>query len=135
AFAQMSDTSGTYEVVLFADVLAGARDVLDSGAPLVLTVEARRDDDTIKLAARHIEPLDGAIAPVTLLALAVTAETALAGLRSALGEAKAGRGKVHLILPRNGGDEVVVTLPGGFALTPGLISRLSDLPGVALARA
>ncbi len=135
AFAQMSDTSGTYEVVLFADLLAGARELLDSGAPVLLTVEARRDDDTVKLAARHVEPLDGAVAPLTQLSLAVTAEAALAGLRLALGEAKAGKGRVNLVLSRNGGEEVVVALPGGFALTPGLISRLSDLPGVALARA
>ncbi|MCZ6744460.1 MAG: DNA polymerase III subunit alpha, partial [Alphaproteobacteria bacterium] len=49
AFVQMSDASGMYEVTVFAEVLAASRELLDSGAPVLVTVDARRDGDGVHL--------------------------------------------------------------------------------------
>jgi len=133
AFVRLSDTGGTYEVVMFSDALAAGRALLDAGEPVLLTVEARRDGETVKLAVRTIEALDGMIAPMPALMLGLDDGRALEGVKAVLGGARGGRGRVHLRLRYRDDQEVVVTLSGGFALTPGLLSRLNEVRGVHLA--
>ncbi len=132
AFVQMSDTSGTYEVVVFDDLLAAARDLLDSGAPLLVTVDARRDGDTLRLAARSIQPLDRAVSEATSsLRVVVEAARGLGALRAALGRVPKGLGTVRVVVPGTGSDEVEILLPGGYALTPALWAQLDGTPGIA----
>src|SRR5260370_40473689 len=73
----MSDPSGTFEVTLFSEILREARALLDSGQPLVVTVDVRSEEESLRLTAQKIEPLD------TVVALAA------AGLRVFVGEARA----------------------------------------------
>src|SRR5262249_60802090 len=77
AFVQMSDASGTYEVTLFSEMLREARGLLDSGQPLVVTVDVRSEEESLRLTVQKIEPLDTVVAG------------AAAGLRVFLGEARA----------------------------------------------
>ena len=58
AFVQMSDPSGAFEVTLFSEMLAQARALLDSGQPLVVTVDVRSEEESLRLTAQKIEPLD-----------------------------------------------------------------------------
>ncbi|MEX2649160.1 MAG: DNA polymerase III subunit alpha [Alphaproteobacteria bacterium] len=133
AFVQMSDTSGTYEVILFSDVLAASRELLEAGVPLVLTVDARRDDDAVKLAARHVEPLSAAGGTIRMLSVALAEPGAVAGVQAALSQAQRGRGRVRFVVPCNGREEVVIDLPDGYALSPDLISRLASVAGAHVA--
>ena len=100
AFVQMSDTSGVFEVTLFAEMLSQARALFDAGQPLAVTVDVRSEEDSLRLTAQKIEPLDDVVAH------------AAAGLRVFLGEARAlahseepdrrarrgGRGRVSVVL-------------------------------------
>jgi len=45
AFAQMSDTTGAYEVTLFSEALEQGREHLDTGSKIVITVEATLESD------------------------------------------------------------------------------------------
>src|SRR5260370_39813105 len=76
AFVQMSDPSGLYEVTLFSEILGEARGLLDSGEPLVVTVDVRSEEESLRLTAQKIEPLDTVVAH------------AAAGLRVFLGQAR-----------------------------------------------
>jgi DNA polymerase-3 subunit alpha len=117
---------------MFSDVLAAGRALLDAGELVLLSVEARRDGETVKLAVRTIEALDGMIAPVPALLLGLDDGRALDGVKAVLDGARGGRGRVHLRMRYRDDQEVVVTLAGGFVLTPGLLSRLNEVHGVRL---
>ncbi len=62
AFAQLSDTTGAYEVTLFSETLEKSRDYLETGAKVVVTVEATLESDQLKLLGRSVAPIDIAVA-------------------------------------------------------------------------
>ena len=64
AFAQLSDPTGGYEVTLFSDTLEQARDHLETGSKVVVTVEATMEADQLKLLGRSVAPVDMAVADV-----------------------------------------------------------------------
>ena len=135
AFVQMSDASGMFEVTVFAEVLSASRELLDSGAPVLVTVDARRDGDTVRLTVQNIEALDvAAAAAAPRLTVYLTADEALDRLKEVIGEAGAGRGEVNLVLGAWPGSEVEIVLPGGYAISPEARGRILALPGVAEVR-
>ena len=48
AFVQLSDTTGGYEITLFADSLTAARDHLEEGAHVIFTADATLEADQLK---------------------------------------------------------------------------------------
>ena len=62
AFAAFSDASGQFEAVIFSDTLAASRDLLEPGTAVIVSVEAERDGETLKLRAQGVESLDKAAA-------------------------------------------------------------------------
>ena len=135
AFVQMSDASGMFEVTVFAEVLAASRGLLDSGAPVLVTVDARREGDSVRLTAQSIEALDeAAAAAAPRLTVYLTADAPLERLKQVIGKAGAGRGEVNLVLAAKPGSEVEIVLPGGYAISPEARGRILALPGVAEVR-
>ncbi|HEX5321835.1 MAG TPA: DNA polymerase III subunit alpha [Stellaceae bacterium] len=130
AFVQLSDTSGMFEVTVFSEVLSGARPLLDGGHPLIMTVDVRHDDDSLRLTVQKIEPLDAVVAHAAAgLRIFVGEPDALPRLKTLFGHEPSGRGRVTLVLdlPRN---EVEITLPGGFRVDPRFRAAVKSLPGV-----
>ena len=62
AFVRLSDPTGLFEVRMFSDVLDVARDHLEPGMSVVLTVEATLEGDELKLLAKAAQPIDAAVA-------------------------------------------------------------------------
>ncbi len=62
AFVQLSDPTGLYEVTLFSDTLEAARDHLETGAKVVVTVEATMEAEQLKLLGRAVAPIDAVAA-------------------------------------------------------------------------
>src|SRR5690606_23245980 len=58
AFVGFSDPTGQFETVIFSDTLSVARDLLEPGKPVIVSVEADLDGDEIKLRAQAIQPID-----------------------------------------------------------------------------
>jgi DNA polymerase-3 subunit alpha len=61
AFLQLSDPTGIFEVTLFSEMLASAREHLEPGTALLIGVEAEQREDQIRYTATSIKPLDEAL--------------------------------------------------------------------------
>jgi DNA polymerase-3 subunit alpha len=131
AFVAMSDASGVFEITIFSDVLATSRELLDGGQPLIVTVDVRSEEQSLRLTAQKIEPLDKVVASAAAgMKVFVGAEEALARLKGLFQrEAVSGRGRVTVVLdlPAN---EVEIALPGGFRVDPRLRAAVKSLPGI-----
>ncbi|MFQ5773201.1 MAG: DNA polymerase III subunit alpha [Kiloniellaceae bacterium] len=131
AFVQLSDTSGVFEVVVFSELLSRSRDLLEGGAPLLLTVEPRGDGEDLRLMAQEVEPLDAAVARAgTGLKVFLGDERPLGSLKSLLAREGRGRGRISLVLDLADGREVELDLPGGYRLSPTIRQAIKAIPGV-----
>ncbi len=138
AFVQLSDPSGLYEVTVFSDTLEAARDHLEAGANVVLTVEATMESDQLKLLARSVAPVDTIAADAGGAGLRVFVDapeaigTVAALLQRATAEAKSrARGPVQMCLmaPDLPG-EVEISLGDDFHVNPQIKGALKSLAGV-----
>jgi DNA polymerase-3 subunit alpha len=138
AFVQLSDPSGLYEVTVFSDTLEAARDHLEAGQNVVLTVEATMESEQLKLLARGVQPVDSVAADAGGIGLRVFIDEAeavasvAALLERATAEAKSrARGPVQLCLlsPELPG-EVEIALGDGFHVNPQIKGALKSLGGV-----
>ncbi|HTV88304.1 MAG TPA: DNA polymerase III subunit alpha [Stellaceae bacterium] len=130
AFVQLSDTSGAFEITVFSEVLAQARALLEGGQPLIATVDVRREEESLRLTAQKIEPLDGVIVQAAAgLRVFIAEAEALPRLKSVIAREAGGRGRVTVVLdlPRS---EVELTLPGGFRIDPRVRAAVKSLPGI-----
>jgi DNA polymerase-3 subunit alpha len=130
AVVQLSDTSGTYEVMVFSDTLAAVRDQLEPGRLVLLTVEVRREDEGLRLMAQKVEGLEAAAARAAGgLRVQVAGPEAVERLRQVLAAEPAGRGRVKLVLDLDSA-EADVALPGAWALSAATRAAIAGLPGV-----
>jgi DNA polymerase III subunit alpha len=130
AFVQMSDPSGTFEVTLFSEILREARTLLDSGQPLVVTVDVRSEEENLRLTAQKIEPLDTVVALAAAgLRVFVGEARALSSLKSVIAREAGGRGRVTIVLDLPA-SEVEIAIPGGFKVGPQTRAAVKSLPGV-----
>lgn len=129
AFAMFSDTTGQFEAVIFSDTLAQAGNLLEAGTPVVLNVEAERDGDTLKMRVQSIESLDRAAEGVGrgLRLVFDPRQLKVAELKRMLKPGTKGAIEIQLALPSN---EVVITVPGRWDVSPVQAGNLSTLPGV-----
>ncbi|HEY4469859.1 MAG TPA: DNA polymerase III subunit alpha [Stellaceae bacterium] len=130
AFVQLSDTSGAFEVTMFSEALAQARGLLEGGQPLIVTVDVRREDDSLRLTVQKIEPLDAIVAQATAgLRIFVAEAEALPRLKSVISREAGGRGRVTVVLDLPS-REIEVALPGGFRIDPKIRAAVKSLPGI-----
>jgi len=131
AFVQLSDASAQFEVMVFSDLLARCRELLEGRTPLLVEADARVDGGEIKLVAQRITPLElRAAAGGGTLELRVADAAGLAAL-ARLVRAEAGSGlRLRLVLPAAGGREVVVELPPDRLLPWPNRPDVERLPGV-----
>jgi len=78
AFVQLSDTTGGYETTMFSDTLEKSRDHLETGAHIVLTVEATMEAEQLKLLARSVAPIDNVVADAGSMGLRIFIDEAAA---------------------------------------------------------
>jgi DNA polymerase III subunit alpha len=130
AFVNLSDTSGSYEITVFSEVLSQARALLDATQPLIVTVDVRREEESLRLTAQKIEPLDTVVAHAAAgLRVFVAAAEALPKLKSLISREAGGRGRVTVVLDLPS-REVELALPGGFRVSPGIRAAVKSLPGI-----
>ncbi len=135
AFVELSDASGSFEVMVFSETLSGCRDLLEPGSPLLLRVAVQVEAESPRLTAQSVEALDAVASrtPVTLL-LSVGGAECLPAVREVLTASGTGPGRVRLVSWIESGREVEVALPGRYAVGPETVSRLRRLGGVFDAR-
>jgi DNA polymerase-3 subunit alpha len=138
AFAQLSDTTGAYEVTLFSEALEKSREYLETGTKVVVTAEASMESDQLKLLGRSVAPVDAvaAEAGASNLRIWVNDVKAIGTVAKVLEDAKAAapktaRGEVFLLLQDVGlpGD-VEMDLKQVFPINPQIKGALKSLDGV-----
>lgn len=130
AFAVISDTSGSHEIVLFSEVLAASRALLDDQQPLLIDASVRVDGDTVKFSANRLEPLDQVAAGAcAAFRVRVSSPGVLPRLRNFLDQAQSGQGRILLVMD-NDQNRVEVALPDRYALSPGLRSSIEAMAGI-----
>src|SRR5438874_8588517 len=130
AFVQMSDPSGTFEVTLFSEILREARALLDSGQPLVVTVDVRSEEESLRLTAQKLEPLDAVVAHTAAgLRVFVGEARALTSLKGVIARESGGRGRVTVVLDLPA-REVEIAIPGGFKVGAQTRATVKSLPGI-----
>ncbi|PPQ39579.1 DNA polymerase III, alpha subunit [Rhodoblastus acidophilus] len=127
----LSDASGQYEAILFQEGLNQFRELLEKGACVLVTLDARLDGDDVRARITLVEKLDEAAARIQKgLRIALRDGAAL----PALAEQLKGRpeGEVTLLLRLDEDSrEVEVKLPGKYAINPAVSNAIKTLPGVA----
>ncbi len=136
-FVQMSDLTGLYEIMLFSEILAAKRGLLDSGQPLLITADAKLEgDDMIRLNGQSIELLDEAASASSAgLKIFVAGTEALEPLKQTIGRegrladrSKRG-GKLRLVLDADR-RQVELDLPGFYEIGPSLRQAVKAIPGI-----
>jgi DNA polymerase-3 subunit alpha len=132
AFLQLTDQSGMYEATIFSDRLQAAREHLEPGRPLLLSVDIRAEEDSLRLMVNSVEPLDRAVANTAAgLRIFLRDPGAIGSLRSVLSSAGKGKGKIELALDiPDRSWEVAVTLPGRYAVSGPVRGAVTAIPGV-----
>lgn len=136
AFVQCSDATGMYEVMLFSEVLAQYRELLEAGTNVVWTISARADGEQPRLSAQKVEKLDD-VAARAAAGIKILVDTAqpFDQIKGLLDKAGKGKGQVLLGLKLDepglpGGLEADIKLPAGYAITPAVRYQIRVLPGV-----
>ena len=135
AFVQLSDPTGLYEVTVFSDTLEQARDYLEPGKNVVLTVEANLEGDTLKLLARGAAGIDAVAAEAGAQALRIHLNRAEAVASVAALFAKVegrNRAQITLTVPDDKGREIDLVLPQPYPVTPQIKGAVKAISGVVM---
>ncbi|MBO0759202.1 MAG: DNA polymerase III subunit alpha, partial [Bradyrhizobiaceae bacterium] len=125
----LSDPSGHYEAVIFAEGLQQFRDLLEPGTAVLLVLTAEAQGDDVRARIQSAEPLDQAAAKMQKgMRVFLRDEAPIEGLIKRL-DAK-GDGEVSVVLLLEGGSEVEVRLPGRFKVSPQIAGAIKAVPGV-----
>ncbi len=131
AFVMLSDDTGNFEVTMWSEVLAASRELLESGAPVLLTLDAQMDDERgVRLLCSRADPLEKALAArLKNLRLAVNDTMPVHELQDLLNADGRGNGRITLAA-RHNGSWVEISLPGRYAIQPKTLSGLKNVPGI-----
>jgi DNA polymerase III subunit alpha len=141
----LSDPSGHYEAVLFAEGLAQYRDLLEPGTAVLLFLTAEVQAEEVRARIQSVEPLDEAAAKMQKgLRVFLRNEEPIAGVARRLeptrnGSARNGAeqadGEVSVVLLLQNGSEVEVKLPGRFKVSPQIAGAIKAVAGVVTVEA
>jgi DNA polymerase-3 subunit alpha len=145
----LSDPSGHYEAVIFAEGLQQYRDVLEPGSPVLLYLTAEAQGEEVRARIQTVEALDRAAAKVQRgLRIFLRDGAPLEAVAKRLdrrGESEAsgkgngrgggqtrpeGEGEVNLVMLLAAGAEVEVKLPGRYKVSPQIAGAIKAVPGV-----
>jgi DNA polymerase-3 subunit alpha len=130
----LSDPSGQYEAVIFAEGLQQYRDLLEPGSPVLLYMTAEAQGDEVRARIQTVDALDRAAAKVQKgLRIFLRDEAPLDAVAKRLdkvGDRGEGDGEVNLIVMLNAGAEVEVKLPGRYKVSPQIAGAIKAVPGV-----
>jgi DNA polymerase III subunit alpha len=134
AIVALSDASGGYECLVFAEQLGAYGTMLTAGQSLILSVEADERPDGISLRLISAEPIaEAAEKAGRLLTVFAASEICVPPIRSQL--QPGGEGRVVFVVSREqGAREYEVELRGTFRISPELASGIKALDGVLDAR-
>jgi DNA polymerase-3 subunit alpha len=127
----LSDASGVFEVICFSEILAANRELLEAGKAVVLTVETRREEDSLRMSVHAIQSLDEAVKQAAAgLRIFLRGPEPVGSIKGILGREPKGKGRVSLMLELDRDREVEMGLPGGWTVTPATRAAIKAIPGI-----
>jgi DNA polymerase III subunit alpha len=127
---QLSDPSGQYEAIIFAEGLGQYRDLLEKGSDVLVSLQGAVEGEDVRARIVHVEALSLAAARIHKgLRIFLRDEAPLPSIEERL-RAK-GEGEVSLVVmlgPAQG--EVEIKLPGRFAVSAAIAGALKAVSGV-----
>jgi DNA polymerase-3 subunit alpha len=130
AFVQMSDRAGVFEVTIFSEVLAEAREFLNSTQPLLVRVDAKLEEGSVRLIASRIQLLDEAMQSAAKgLKIYLKDVETVVKLQSVLSNHARGRGAVKVVV-QSAEREVDLALPDAYKIDARIRSAVKSLPGI-----
>jgi DNA polymerase-3 subunit alpha len=131
AWVRLSDAGGSYEVTCFSEVLGRSREALQAGSAVLVTADIRLEGEALRITAQDVAALDQAAQTVGgSMRIWLQKTEAVPHIRALLDREGRGKGRVILIPRIDDGQDVEITLPGGFNVSPRLAQALKILPGV-----
>jgi DNA polymerase-3 subunit alpha len=141
----LSDASGHYEAVLFAEGLAQYCDLLEPGKAVLLFLTAEVQAEEVRARIQTVEPLDEAAAKMHKgLRVFLRNEEPIAGVArrlepmhnaAARNGAEPAEGEVSMVLLLQNGSEVEIKLPGRFKVSPQIAGAIKAVAGVVTVEA
>ena len=136
AFLQLSDSTGVYEVMIFSEALAFAREFLIEGTALLLTVDAEIKDDQMRMVAQMVtlldEAVDGSIRQSDIIIAEVNEN--LSELKENLiisdGEDDVNAVKLSLIIPINETLKAKLVLPELYSFSAQNRRKIENIDGI-----
>ncbi len=127
---ELSDPSGHYEAVIFAEGLGQYRDLLEPGKAVLLFLTAEAQAEDVRARIQTVEPLDQAAQKTQNgLRIFLRSEQPIDAVSKRL-EPK-GDGEISMVLILEGGaSEVEVKLPGRYRVSPQIAGAIKAVPGV-----
>ncbi len=130
AFVQMSDRAGVFEVTIFSEVLAEAREFLNSTQPLLVRVDAKLEEGSVRLIASRIQLLDEAMQSAAKgLKVYLKDVGTVEKLQTFLSTHARGRGAVKVVV-QSAEREVDLALPDAYQIDARIRSAVKSLPGI-----
>ncbi|GBR70767.1 DNA polymerase III subunit alpha [Gluconobacter kanchanaburiensis] len=131
AWVNLSDSGGGCEVTLFSETLISCRDLLVAGQAILVNAELKVDGDALRITAQSVMDLEvAAAAERSELRVWLKENAALADLATLLEEVQGGVGRVKLLPSVEETQDVEISIPGSYRVTPRLAERLRTLKGV-----
>ena len=130
AFVEFSDPTGRFETLVFSEMLSTSRELLEPGQAVVLTADAEREGDDLRLKLQSIVPIEEVVAAASGGLRIVVDRPEVAALLPVQLPGP-GKGQVTLVV-RNVPErrEIEISLPGRYAATPRAVTALRTLEGV-----
>lgn len=134
AIVQLTDQSGSFEITLFSDALAAAKDLLDADTPIMIKADARIDEGAVRLLGQSLRKLDDAMAAQSKgLEIKITDPDAVVGIKEGL--VRDGAGMASLVLSMQiEGRMIKIPVPGNFKLSSQFRQMVKLLPGITAVR-
>ncbi len=131
AFVTLSDTTGTFDVIVFQELLSQAREILEPGRSLFIRAGVQFEGDSPRFTAHSLELLDRVAAAVAAgMRVVVESESPLGSLQGILDRQGRGKGLVKVVARTADGRAVEIELAASYAVTPEVIIEAQALPGV-----
>jgi DNA polymerase-3 subunit alpha len=131
AFLQISDPTGVQEIMIFGELLALHQNILETGSNILIDLEVKSQEDSIRMSGQSIRLLDEALKGKTRLTKITFSSTdTLPQLKELLAADGTGQSNVHIILPYSDSEMVEMEIKGDYALTPDTIHAIQELDNV-----
>ncbi len=132
AFIGLSDDKGAYEATVFSENIGRARELVESGMPLCLSVSIRTDDQGVKkLTVQNISLLEEMVEKIeNHFSIHLKNTTSLEYIKNFLDSKRGGRSKISLVLPSVQAAGITIQLPNFYKISPVDVATLNQMESI-----